>query len=278
MPGNAPSGTCAFVPPRVRCAAEDFIMRALVLIAMIIGITIPAMAEDDFLKAVSSGDVATVKSMLARDPTLANAKSAKGISAVINALFINKGEGFLDPATNEVLQAILAQKPHFDIFETAALGTAAQLDAMLTDADAVNRRTQFGWTLLHMSAFGGNVATTELLIKKGAAIEARAKSKFRNTSLQTALLSNQYATAKVLLEHGADALVRQSKGFTPMHEGAISGRIDILQLLLDHGAEINSVADNGQTPLAEAIRGRHDEAVAWLKTKGAVVGIQKIEE
>jgi uncharacterized protein len=278
MPRNAPSGTCADAAPRVRCAAEDFNMRTLLLVAMIIGITIPAMAEDDFLKAVSSGDIATVKSMLAHDPALANAKNAKGTSAVISALFINKGEGFLEPAKNEMLQAILAQKPHLDIFETAALGTAAQLDAMLTDADTVKSRNHFGWTLLHMSAFGGNVAATELLIKKGAAIDARAGSKFRNTPLQTALLSSQYATAKVLLEHGADALVRQSKGFTPMHEAAVNGRIDILQLLLDHGAEINSVADNGETPLAEAIRGKHDDVVAWMKTKGAVVGIQVITE
>lgn len=253
-------------------------MRTLLLVAMIIGITIPAMAEDDFLKAVNSGDVAAAQSMLARDPALANAKNAKGTSAVISALFINKGEGFLDPAKNEMLQAILAHKPHLDIFETAALGIAPQLEAMLTDADAVNRRNHFGWSLLHLSAFGGNVATTELLLKKGAAIDARAGSHFRNTPLQTALLSSQYATAKILLDHGADALIRQSKGFTPMHEAAQSGRIDILQLLLDHGAEINSVADNGQTPMAEAIRGKHEDVVAWMKTKGAVVGIQVIEE
>src|SRR3954449_6345615 len=109
MPRNTPSGTCAAVSPRVRCASEDFIMRFVLLAAVIIGITIPAMAED-FLKAVNSGDLATVQSMLARDPALANAKNAKGTSAVISALFINQGEGFLDPAKNEILQAILAQK------------------------------------------------------------------------------------------------------------------------------------------------------------------------
>src|SRR3954452_25159911 len=138
MPRNAPSGACASVSPRVRCAAEDFIMRTLLLIAMIIGITIPAMAED-FLKAVNAGDLATVQSMLARDPALANAKNAKGTSAVISALFINQGEGFLDPAKNDILQAVLAQKPHLDLFETAALGTVAQLDAMLADGGDVNR-------------------------------------------------------------------------------------------------------------------------------------------
>lgn len=255
-------------------------MRMLALVSCLIIVALPLSADDaaDFLKAVAGDDRPTVQSMLARDPALANARSPKGTGAVTIALFINKGEGFLDPAKNEVLHAILARKPTLDIFQTAALGTPAQLEAMLPDAAALTRRTTFGWTLLHMSAFGGNAATTELLIRKGAAIDTRAESKFRNTPLQTALLSGQYATAKILLDHGADALVRQSKGFTPMHEAALLGRTDIVQLLLDHGAEINSVADNGQTPLAEAMRGKHEEAAAWMKAKGAVVGVQPDDE
>jgi ankyrin repeat protein len=255
-------------------------MRIAALFAFLIIVALPLSAGDaaDFLKAVAGDDRPAVQSMLARDPALANAHSPKGTGAVTIALFINKGEGFFDPPKNEVLQAILARKPTLDIFEIAALGTPAQLEAMLTDAASVTRRNAFGWTLLHLSAFGGNAATTELLLKKGAAIEARAESRFRNTPLQTALLSGQYATAKILLDHGADALVRQSKGFTPMHEAALMGRTDIVQLLLDHGAEINSVADNGHTPLAEALRGKHEEAAAWMKAKGAVVGVQTDEE
>jgi ankyrin repeat protein len=255
-------------------------MRIVVLMALLLAVAVPSSAEDaaDFLKAVAAGDLATVQTMLARDPSLANARRANGNGAVTIALFLNKGEGFFDPQKNAVLQAILAQKPALDLFETAALGTPATLDALLTDPATITRRTPFGWTLLHMAAFGGNTGTTELLIRKGAAIEARAESKFRNTPLQAALLSSQYATAKILLDHGADALVRQSKGFAPMHEAAQSGRTDIIQLLLDHGAEINSVADNGETPLAVAIRGKHDDVAAWMKAKGAVVGVQQLDE
>jgi uncharacterized protein len=255
-------------------------MRIAALVALLIIVALPSSAGDaaDFLKAVAGGDLPAVQAMLAREPALANAHSPRGTGAVTIALFINKGEGFFDPAKNEVLRAILARKPQLDLFETAALGTAAELDAMLADAAAVNRRTTFGWTPLHMAAFGGNVGTTELLIRKGATIEARAESKFRNTPLQTALLSGQYATAKILLDHGADALVRQSRGSTPMHEAALLGRQDLVQLLLDHGAEINSVSDNGQTPLAEAMRGKHDELATWLKSKGAVVGVQLDDE
>src|SRR3954466_12747290 len=162
-----PRAAHARIRRRVRCAAGDFIMRMALLIAMLAGISAPALAQNDFLKAVGSDDLATVQSMLAGDPALVNTHSAKGTSAVTAALFINKGEGFLDPAKNEILHAILARKPQLDVFETAALGTPAQLEAMLPDATSLTRRNAFGWTLLHMSAYGGNAATTEWLVKKG---------------------------------------------------------------------------------------------------------------
>ncbi len=254
-------------------------MRFAGLFLLLIIVALPLAADDaaDFLKAVSGRDLAAVKSMLARDPALANARSPKGTDAVTMALFTNVGEGFTDPAKNEILHALIPYAK-LDLFETAALGSTSQLEAMLADPGALASRTAFGWTLLHMASFGGNAANTELLIRKGAVIDARAGSKFRNTPLQAALLTGQHATAKILLDHRADVLIRQSKGFTPMHEAALLGRNDLVQLLLDHGAEINSVADNGQTPLAEAMRGKHDELAAWMKAKGAVLGVQPDDE
>ena len=237
--------------------------------------------QDAFLKAVADRDVASVRTMLDADPALANAKRSNGSSAVIVALFaIRKGEEvFPEPKNNATLQAILARKPQLDVYETAALGTAEQLEAMLRDdSQALKRPNRFGWTLLHLAAYAGNAATSELLIQKGADVNVRAESKFRNTPLQTALLTGQYATAKLLLEHGADALVRQAKGFSPMHEAALLGRADLIELLLAHGAEINSMADNGHTPLAEAIRGHHDDLAALLQSKGAKLGATPDEE
>ena len=210
-----------------------------------------------------------VAAALSADPATTTAKR----SEVTTALFaLVKGEGFKDPKKNDALQKILANHPQLDIYETAALGTAAELEAMLRDyPDAVKRPNSFGWTALHMAAFGGNVANTRMLIDKGADVNARAKSRFLNTPLQTALLTGQYETAKLLLEHGADPLVRQSKGFTPMHEAALLGRADLIELLLAHGAEINSMADNGHTPMAEALRGHHEDTAALLKSKGGKI-------
>jgi ankyrin repeat protein len=233
-------------------------------------VSLLAVDQPTFIKAVQSGDAASVHTMLDADATLANAHTPKGNSAVIVAMMINKGEGFIDPKSNEVLQSVLARHPKLDIFDTAAVGTREQLEAMLK-GNAVDVRSPFGWTPLHLAAFAGNVPNTELLIARGADINARAGSKFLNTPLQTAMLSGQYATAKILIDHGADVLVRQSRGFTPLHEAALLGRQDLVQLLIDHGAELNSRSDSGKTPLSEAIRGKHDDLAAWLKAKGALV-------
>jgi hypothetical protein len=190
---------------------------------------------------------------------------------VQKALFKNDGEGFTRVKDNPELQALLKTSPPLDFFETAALGSTEDVKRQLDrDPSLISARTKWGWTALHMAAFGGNVANARLLIERGANIEDRAKTKFRNTPLQVALLTGEYDTAKLLLDHGADALVRQSAGFTPMHEAASLGRTDLIQLLLDHGAELNSRSDSGRTPLSEAARGKHADTVAFLKTKGAV--------
>jgi ankyrin repeat protein len=236
---------------------------------LMMAMTLLLADAETFINAIRARDAAAVRTMLDADASLAASRSAKGTSAVTAALFINEGEGFIDPPKNEILRAVLSRNPKLDLFDTAALGTAQQLEAML-GADGVSKRSHFGWTPLHLAAFSGNVANTELLIRKGADVSARAKSKFLNTPLQTAMLTGQYATAKILIEHGADVLVRQSKGFTPLHEAALLGRRDLVDLLLDHGAEINSMSDSGMTPLAEAIRGKHDDLVAYMKSRGGV--------
>src|SRR6266581_5975301 len=122
-----------------------------------------------------------VAALLTADPATTTAKR----SEVTTALFaLVNGEGFKDPKNNEALQSILARHPQLDIYETAALGTVAEFEAMLRDyPGAVTRPNSFGWTALHMSAFAGNVAITQLLIDKGADVNARAKSRFLNTPL-----------------------------------------------------------------------------------------------
>jgi ankyrin repeat protein len=196
--------------------------------------------------------------------------AADARSPVTKALFRNDGEGFVPPAKNEALQALLATKPTLTFYEACGVGDAAEVARHLKeDPKLAASWNDFGWTPLHLAAFSGSAQTLRLLLDRGADVNVRAKTKFRNTPLQTALLPGQYETAKLLLEHGADPNVRQSKGFTPLQEAALLGRRDLVDLLLTHTAELNSRADDGRTAVTEALRGKHTELADYLRSKGA---------
>lgn len=202
-------------------------------------------------------------SLAAAPPALADR------SPIMTALFHNNGEGFTPPADNPALQALLAQHPALTFLEACGVGDTAEIARQLKrDPKLATTWTEFGWTALHLAAFSGVPRAVQLLLDRGADLHARARSRFKNTPLQTALLAGQLATARLLLERGADPLVRQAGGFTPLHEAALSGRRDLVDLLLGAGAEINSRSDDGRTAVTEALRGKHAELADYLRGKG----------
>src|SRR5215813_10808088 len=129
-------------------------------------------------------------------------------SPIMAALFHNDGEGFTPPADNQALQALLAQHPALTFLEACGVGDTAEIARQLKrDPKLATTWTEFGWSALHLAAFSGVPGAVQLLLDRGADLQARARSKFKNTPLQTALLTGQLATAKLLLERGADPLV-----------------------------------------------------------------------
>lgn len=222
--------------------------------------------------AIRSRDTAAVRVMLDVKPSLASARDAEGRSAVLAAIFTTN-KGFIPPQNNEVLSLLVARKPELDIFEACGVNDVSRVEALLRAKPTLATAWHpVGWTPLHFAGFAGSARAIELLVANGADVHARAKTRFRNTPLQAALLTGQYEGAKTLLDRGADVLDRQAKGFAPIHEAALLGRNDLVELLLDRGAEINSRSDDGRTPLSEARRRKHAEAIALLEAKGAVAG------
>lgn len=244
----------------------------LTLLSLLLTAAAMAAPSDDLFQAINAGDAARVKALVAADRSLAAAKDARGRSAVFAALFRNS-RGFFPPQKNEVLQALLAAQPELTFFEAAGVGDAPGVKRMLEKNPALaNEWHPIGWHGLHFAGFSGDAEVAKLFLDRGANPNLRAKTKFRNTPLQTSMLAGQYETAKLLLEHGADALIRQAAGFTPMHEAMLLGRRDLVDLLLAHGAELNSRADDGRTPLTEALRNKHAELAEYLRSKGAKGG------
>ena len=250
-------------------------MKRIIIFLLFFFLTCTAFAqssdEDRLFAAIGKRDIATVDALLKKDRALLKARR-DDMSPVLKALFLIDKSGFMNTKDNRTLAAVMSHKPELDIYEACGAGDAARVSELLrADRSRATSWSGMGWTPLHYAGFGGNADVVRILLKEGATVHlnARAKTRFLNTPLQTALLSAQYDTTKVLLENGADVLVRQSKGFTPLHAAAEAGRRDLIDLLLQHGAEINSRTDDGRNAYTEALRFGEKETAEYLKSKGA---------
>jgi ankyrin len=96
-----------------------------------------------------------------------------------------------------------------------------------------------------------------------------------NRALELSCLQGDAATAKILLEHGANPNLRSKVGATPLHDAALTGKREVVELLLDHGANINATdSESASTPLHYAASFGHLDVVKLLVGRGADVTLR----
>jgi len=152
-----------------------------------------------------------------------------------------------------------------DLHSACKNGDARRVKALLESGkgDVNARDSEFGSSPLHWAAGGGHVEIMEMLLAKGANIEA--KDKDGMTPLHAAAAKGQAAAVKLLLDKGADVNSRRNDGATALHGAALLDRTEVLPLLIAAGADVNA-ADHGKiTPLmCAALAGSKTEIDALL--------------
>ena len=107
-----------------------------------------------------------------------------------------------------------------------------------------------GESSIHDAANGGNIEAVKQHIAAGADVNANAKGEEGLTPLQYATFHGHKEVAELLIAKGADVDARQyGNGLTSLHYAALNGRKVIVELLIAKGANENAKADNGATPL-----------------------------
>ena len=130
-------------------------------------------------------------------------------------------------------------------------------------------KQQIGNTPLHYAAQSGHKKIAELLIAKGADVNAR--SWIDGTPLHFAARGGQKELAEFLISKGADvnAKLNEADGATPLYFAANQ---EVAELLITKGANINALGNfNQETPLHHAAEEGHKEVVELLIAKGANV-------
>jgi uncharacterized protein len=189
--------------------------------------------EVEIFAALVRGDTATFERLLEEHPGLANARNENGDTLLITAAYLGR---------RDLFDRLVEKGAGVNLFEASALGLVERVQERLTDEPAlVNAYSHDGWTPLHLASFFGHREVANLLLARGADVNARSKStRFakENTPLHAAAANRQVGVAELLLAHGADVNAKDGSGFTPLALAANSKNDLLVVILLEKGAQI----------------------------------------
>src|SRR5215831_5610594 len=102
-----------------------------------------------FIDAIKAGEFERVKAMVSAEPTLIDARSRTGESAILTAVYHRQ---------KEIVNLLVARGAPMDVFEASAAGEIERVERLLDsggDTAAINAWSADGWTALHLAAFFG---------------------------------------------------------------------------------------------------------------------------
>jgi uncharacterized protein len=215
-----------------------------------------------FIDAIKAGEFERVKAMVSAEPTLIDARSRTGESAILTAVYHRQ---------KEIVNLLVARGAPLDLFEASAAGEIDRVERLLSgngDAAMVNAYSADGWTPLHLAAFFGHTKIAETLLAHRADVTAASRNANGNTPLHAALAGNHKFVAGLLLGSGADVNAADAAGWRPLHLAAANNNLDAIKTLIAQGADVTAATSEGKTPLSVATEKNHREAAAFLRRHG----------
>lgn len=213
------------------------------------------------MEVIRKGDDARIEQLLEEDPTLANARTKDGVSAIFLALYGGNKTAAL---------AIASKKPELDIFEASVIGDLESLKKIVShDASSIGSYSPDGFTSLALASYLGQKESVDYLIEKGADVNALARNETGFTALTGAVTQNQNEIAKILVKNGARVDHRYEGGFTPLMHAAYNENVDLVSFLLQNGADPNAKNGEGKNPLTFAQEKNNPQIIELLRKNGA---------
>ncbi len=154
------------------------------------------------------------------------------------------------------------------IHEVIDQGDSTAVAAMLDENPALlSERLQNGRTPLHTAAYGGKLNIVQLLVSRGA--DVNATTPLGAAPLHGSALAGHEAVVEFLVAKGANVNSANRYGYTPLYNATSNGSIPTMKCLIDAGARIEPLTDSAQAPLHSAILRCWPEGVRYLLDAGA---------
>ena len=202
-------------------------------------------------KAVIQGDVEKVKSLLNGDDKGAvNVNSTDSDGKFPLLLAFESG--------NEAMFTLLASCDGVDLDQreeqnygqsvlmmAAELGKVAMLNLLISKGADVNATDDNRESSLRLAVHEDQLKVTEILLRSGAC------TKSANDPLL--LCAESPEMTKLLLDHGVDVDVRSQCDYTPLMEAAIKKKLGTAKVLIQYGANVNEMNKYGMNALMYSI-------------------------
>ena len=205
----------------------NFLKRPVYLVVLIgFGSTF-AGSYEDFFSAVARDDANAVKQLLSRGFDV-NTPDAKGELALMIAI---------RQPSPKVAQ-VLANAPKIELNKLTAQGESplmlAAIKGELTLAELLVKQgadvNKTGWTPLHYAASKAHLPVMKMLLENYAYIDAESPN--GTTPLMMASMYGNAAAVQLLIDEGADPMLKNSQGLTAQQFALRANRPDSAELVL----------------------------------------------
>jgi len=210
--------------------------------------------------SINKTDIPALQLLLQENPEYLAQTNSASITPLLYSLYTGKPE---------IATIIYATGYSFTLHECVAMNDIDRVKKLIDEnPSSVNSLSPDGWTALHLAAFFGHRELVNLLLGKGATIDApsRSSASYGNSPLQAAIAMSHYEVVKLLIERGANVnFVQQPGGLTPLHIAASRNDVNIVRLLIDNGADKQAMTDDGKKPVDIAKERNNTEIERYLK-------------
>jgi hypothetical protein len=198
--------------------------------------------EDPFVRAAQEDDLETLTTLIAgRDVNLRDSRT--NTTALEHAV---------RNANREMVQLLLGAGATVDL-----KNSSGETVLMMLDADATS---DLMWDLINAGA------------------QVNLKDDAGNTALMAAAVANNLEALKSLIDAGAEVNIKNNEGRTALLLAASEGNVNVVRTLILAGADINATDNDDMNALDCAADNAHGAVVRFLKSKGALETVAKVEK